>query len=75
MCILPNSEFKLLNPTTQLALFSTCIGNCSSIENITWNIYQGLINSYMNIIQWIPFNQMTSYLNTWFFGRNLHLIY
>ncbi len=74
MCILPDSEFKLLNPTTQLALFSTCIGNCSSIENITWNIYQGLMNSSLNIIQWIPLNQMTSYLNIWFFGKNFHFI-
>ena len=41
MCI-PNFEFQLVNPTTQVALFSICIGNCTTIQNITWNIYQGI---------------------------------
>jgi hypothetical protein len=75
MCIHPNSEFRLLNPTTQLALYSTCTENCSSIENITWNIYQGFMNSSLNVIQWIQFNQIASHLDIWFFGKNLYFIY
>lgn len=51
MC-LSNSDYQLLNPTTQLSLFSSCIPNCSSIENIHWNIYQRSMNS-----SWTLFNQ------------------
>jgi hypothetical protein len=51
MC-LSNIEYEYLNPTTQLSLFSNCISNCSFINNIKWNIYQGIINSSTNIIQW-----------------------
>ncbi|CAF4254278.1 unnamed protein product [Rotaria sp. Silwood2] len=69
MC-LPNLEFQLVNPTTQVALFSICVGSCTDIQNITWNIYQGLDNSSSNTTQWILFNQMISYENIWFFGRN-----
>jgi len=59
----------LLNPTTQVALFSTCIGNCSTIQNITWNIYQG-INVTLSTVQWVLFNQTNYYQNIWFFGIN-----
>ncbi|CAF3751894.1 unnamed protein product, partial [Rotaria sp. Silwood1] len=69
MC-LPNLEFQLVNPTTQVALFSICVGSCTNIQNITWNIYQGSDNSSSNTTQWILFNQMISYENIWFFGRN-----
>jgi hypothetical protein len=64
----PNLEFQLLNPTTQVALFSICVGNCTTIQNITWNIYQGSMNSSSNITQWTLFNQII-YQNIWFFGR------
>ncbi|CAF3980133.1 unnamed protein product [Rotaria sp. Silwood2] len=69
MC-LPNLEFQLVNPTTQVALFSICVGSCTNIQNITWNIYQGSDNSSSNNTRWILFNQMISYENIWFFGRN-----
>jgi hypothetical protein len=59
----------LLNPTTQVALFSICVGNCSTIENITWNIYQG-INATLSTVQWILFNQTIYYQNICFFGLN-----
>jgi hypothetical protein len=72
MCILPNSEFQLLNPTTQLSIYSKCIGNCSSIKNIQWNIYQGTMNSTSDVIQWISFNQTNA---IGFFGKNLYFIY
>ncbi|CAF1191151.1 unnamed protein product [Adineta steineri] len=69
MCV-SNMEFQLVNPTTQVALFALCIGNCTNIRNITWNIYQGSLNSSSNVTQWILFNQMTAYQNIWFFGTN-----
>ncbi|CAF4213124.1 unnamed protein product, partial [Adineta steineri] len=69
MCT-PNLEFQLVNPTTQVALFSLCIGDCDNIQNITWNIYQGTTNISSNSTQWTLFNQMNSYENIWFFGWN-----
>ncbi|CAF0788844.1 unnamed protein product [Adineta steineri] len=69
MCT-PNLEFQLVNPTTQVALFSLCIGDCDNIQNITWNIYQGTTNISSNSTQWTLFNQMNIYENIWFFGWN-----
>jgi hypothetical protein len=69
MCI-SNFEYQRVNPTTQVALFALCLGNCTTIENIQWNIYQGLINSSSNYTQWNFFNQTNSYENNWFFGGN-----
>ncbi|CAF3732096.1 unnamed protein product, partial [Adineta steineri] len=70
LCI-PNLEFQLLNPTTQVALFSICNGNCTIIQNITWNIYYGTMNSSLNYTKWITFNQTSSYENICFFGMNI----
>jgi len=58
----PNLEYQFVNPTTQVALFSLCIGNCSSIQKILWNVYSGEANSSL----WILFNQTQNY----FFGKN-----
>ena len=69
LCI-PNLEFQLVNPTTQVALFSECRGSCSSLMNISWNIYQSSNGSSATIL-WTPFSQITQHLNTWFFGRRL----
>ncbi|CAF3684254.1 unnamed protein product [Adineta steineri] len=69
MCV-PNLEFQFVNPTTQVALFAICNGNCTTLESIIWNIYQGSSNSSSNVTQWILFNQTNSYENIWFFGRN-----
>ncbi|UJR18137.1 hypothetical protein I4U23_005037 [Adineta vaga] len=69
MCVSNSNEFQLLNPTTQLALFSICVENCNTItnENITWNVYYGQMkSSSKNITQWTLFNQT----NSWFFGMN-----
>ncbi|CAF1557461.1 unnamed protein product, partial [Adineta steineri] len=68
MCV-PNIEFQLLNPTTQVALYSICIGNCSSLINITWNIYQGF-NASLSTVQWISLNQSIQYENNWLYGTN-----
>ena len=65
MCA-PGLEYQPVNPTTQVALLSVCLGNCSSLQNITWNIYFREINSS----QWILYNQTNPLENHWFFGRN-----
>jgi hypothetical protein len=72
LCV-PNLEYQLLNPTTQVALFTVCVGLCTNIQNITWNIYQGSDNSSSNDTQWILFNEMTLYENIWFFGNKILL--
>ncbi|CAF0915635.1 unnamed protein product, partial [Adineta steineri] len=70
MCV-PNLEFQLLNPTTQVALFTVCIGTCTNLQSIKWNIYQGSDNSTSsNSTQWILFNNTILYENIWFFGTN-----
>ncbi|CAF1320727.1 unnamed protein product [Adineta steineri] len=70
MCV-PNLEFQLLNPTTQVALFTLCIGTCTNLESIKWNIYQGSDNSTSsNSTQWTLFNNTVLYENIWFFGTN-----
>ncbi|UJR18699.1 hypothetical protein I4U23_005606 [Adineta vaga] len=66
----PNLEFQLVNPTTQVALFSVCAETCTTIQNITWYVYYGTINSSSNLTKWTLFNQTVSYENRWFFGMN-----
>jgi hypothetical protein len=62
MCQL-NEEFYYISSNTQLALFSLCSGNCSSVVNVTWNVYQGSINSLNEtFVQWTLFNSMISSL-------------
>lgn len=50
-----------MNPTTQLALYSFCVNQCSNPDRIIWNIYFGKINSTI----WISADPMN-----WFYGRN-----
>ncbi len=69
LCV-PNLDYQSVNPTTQMALFSVCIGFCTSINNITWNVYQGVMNATSNTVQWSQFNQMNQYQNIWFFGKS-----
>jgi hypothetical protein len=71
MCV-PNLELQRVNPTTQVALFALCNGNCTTILNITWNIYYGINNSSSNITSWILFNQ-NAQQNIWFFGKYFFL--
>jgi hypothetical protein len=40
----PIGRFYSVNPSTQLSLYSFCMGNCPTIENVSWNIYQGSMN-------------------------------
>ena len=68
MCV-PNTAFQLVNPTTQVALYALCVGYYVDVLSISWNIYQGSMNSSTNITQWILFNQTMFYENIWFFGK------
>ena len=67
------NEYQMINPTTQLELTSFCITNCNfSLSNtlIKWNIYYEMTNvSSSNITQWVLFNNLTNYYNTWIFGK------
>jgi hypothetical protein len=65
MC-LSKEYFHYVNRNSQLSLFSFCSGICESIVNITWNIYQGSMNSSNKTIQWTLFPPMIS---SWFFGK------
>jgi hypothetical protein len=71
MCV-PNLEFQRINPTTQVALYALCTGNCSLAYNITWNIYHGTINSSFNVTHWTRFYSMNLYQDVWFFGKFSH---
>jgi hypothetical protein len=66
-------SYQTLDPTTQVALFSVCIGNCSTLLNMKWNLYQGEINISLNTIQWTQFNQSVIYQNQCFFGKRIPL--
>ena len=69
MCV-PDGEFQILNPTTQLALFSRCNDEiCSTPRNITWNIYHGSFNATSGVTLWTPFNDTQIFENVEFFGN------
>ncbi len=61
-----NLEYQYINPSTQVALFSDCVGKCGKILNIHWNIYQGFNDSSKNIVEWTRFTQ-----NRQFFGNQI----
>ncbi|CAF1181508.1 unnamed protein product [Adineta steineri] len=70
LCV-PNLEYQFVNPTTQVALFALCVGTCTNLQSIKWNIYQGSDNSTSsNSTQWTLFNNTILYENIWFFGKN-----
>ncbi|CAF1567400.1 unnamed protein product, partial [Adineta steineri] len=69
LCV-PNLEYQFVNPTTQVALFALCVGTCTNLQNIKWNIYQGSDNSSSNYTEWTLFNNTILYENIWFFGKN-----
>ncbi|CAF0758584.1 unnamed protein product [Adineta steineri] len=69
LCV-PNLEYQFVNPTTQVALFALCVGTCTNLQNIKWNIYQGSDNSSSNYTQWTLFNNTVLYENILFFGKN-----
>ena len=62
-------EYQFVNPTTQVALFSQCLPLCTAINNITWTVYQGIMNASSNIVRWTPYPGMKQYENIWFFGN------
>jgi hypothetical protein len=57
------SDYQLINPTAQIALSSSCLKNCSSIENIQWKVYRGSFNA----TQWTQTNVNDS---RWFYGKS-----
>ena len=66
----PDLQYQSVNPTTQVALFSDCMPQCTSaIINVTWTVYQGVMNSSSQTVQWTPFQSMSQYENIWFFGN------
>ena len=66
----PNLEYQFVNPTTQVALFSFCTGNCTSLMKIQWNIYQGIFDKNLNIIKWFPLNLTQSFhYQNYLFGK------
>ena len=70
LCI-PNMEYQLINPTTQVALYGLCYGNCTNLQKIQWNIYSGQINPLTNLTSWILYNQTYPIGNNYFFGKNI----
>ena len=64
-------EYQLINPTTQVALYGLCYGNCTNIQKIQWNIYSGQINPLTNLTSWILYNQTYPIGNNYFFGKNI----
>ena len=59
-----HGQFYYINPRIQFSLFSICVGNCSSLETIQWNIYQGVIINLT--VQWTRFSTISSSL---FYGK------
>ena len=51
----PLRTLYYVNPNTQLALYSVCMGNCSTVDGVKWNIYRGLLDSTNQTVEWIPF--------------------
>jgi hypothetical protein len=70
----PNLEYQFIDVNTQAALFSVCLGNCSSLVNITWNIYQGSMNLSTDMIKWTPFIEINSSNDDMFFGKYAQMI-
>lgn len=64
-----NLEVQLVNPSTQVALFSLCIDECSKPTSITWNIYQGSLDVSTNIVKWSPFNRPNFNYDHLVFGK------
>ena len=68
LCV-PHAQFQRINPTTQIALISTCIGSCRSVRSVEWNIYQGTAVA-SNITVWTPFHRMYLYDERFTFGTD-----
>ena len=69
LCV-PNLEYQFVNPTTQVSLFSQCLPLCTAINNITWTVYQGIMNASSNIVRWTPYPGMKQYESIWFYGNS-----
>ena len=63
-----NAEYQFINPTTQVALYSICLGTCTGLLSINWSIYQGTMNQSSNTVQWALMNINNSQSDQRFFG-------
>ena len=54
-----HKPFHYINPTSQLFLFSHCLGPCSQVETIQWKIYQGSNSAWNRTVQWTLFSPRT----------------
>lgn len=61
-----DGEYQLINPNTQVALFSVCDGNCVG-PNIKWHIYQGLKNFSLPFVEWTRMDS-DQHESDYFFG-------
>lgn len=69
-----NLEYQLINPTTQVSLYSICIGTCPSLVRIEWTIYEGQVSA-KNFIEWnVWYFRRSPLLNEQYFG-NFHAEY
>ena len=73
-CLIPkmcvwSGEYQIINPTTQIALFSRCSGDCSSLQDIGWNLYEGMRNVSTNVTLWTQTSLIHQHAGLWFFGE------
>lgn len=66
----PNQEYQYINPSTQVALHSDCVGGCPSLRRIEWRVYQGDNDTLTNTIKWKPFVKQNSSNSSYFYGTN-----
>lgn len=60
----PTLEVQYVNPTTQVALRSECVGECRPLLSIQWTIYVGYNDTNTGSLKW---NRSTSAFDS--FGR------
>ncbi len=61
----PNLDYQYINPSTQVALYSDCVGKCNSpVLKINWKIYEGTNDSLTGVVKWKQFTN-----NLYFYGK------
>lgn len=61
--------YHLINPTTQVALFSESTQECLPPCKIRWNIYHRVDHLNDDSDLWIPYQVMNNSNNQLYFGR------
>lgn len=70
MCA-PGQEFQAINPSTQVALFSECMGACESLESVSWVVYHGMNDSTTGEMRWDPLKHPKPPQTLPFFGERM----